>query len=146
MADKKSIRDEYFDLTGDAEGAYASLPDDSETFRFGENALQRAIDAIKEADPYGERPYIIDAIWQEGPMLGTTMGKAYDLSPQAGYASVMDNMGYADQARAFDEGIGKWVDYAKGKASAFGNLLHPSLNRNYGAAQGLIDYYIKGIK
>lgn len=145
MAGKKNIRDEYFDLTGDAEGAYASLPDDSETFRFGENALQRAIDAINAADPYGERPYIIDAIRQEGPMFGTTMGKAYELSPQAGYASVMDNMAYADEERTRKD-MGKWLDVAKGKASAFGNLLHPSLNRNYGAAQGLIDYYIKGIK
>lgn len=141
MDGKKHIRDVYFDLTGDAEGAYGTDPRNTEEFVYSDATIQRAIDMLGEQDPMGERPFMVEQIQRFGPRAGATAGLLYQMTPEAGEGAVADAMADFDHYRGL-EGSDKYAKMAKSGLIAAGNAMSPIPTRQYGAMKGLINYFM----
>jgi hypothetical protein len=134
-----NIREKYYFITGDKEGAYSPSEADQEGFKYSEDTLQRAID-IYENTTTGtdDKPFFRDQLKGFGPRAGATLGQMYPMSREAG----MNEMDIQiEKAKgAFGEEF-KPMDLLKALASGSTEAFQlPS--RRVGAMQGLLNFFM----
>lgn len=147
------IRDTYYNMTGDYEGAYGRNNDDRGDYIYSDDSLMRSIEALQGTQNFGERNAIGGMIDALGPRAGAYLGGAMaDVSPQSGYWGVndyisdfmnakADAMGTPDPAyKTYEGGRMGYGDMAKAAGGALSEVLNPSPTRSLGARYGLIEY------
>lgn len=133
------IREKYYFITGDKEGAYGPSETDQEGFKYSEDTLQRAID-IYENKTTGtdDKPFFMDQIEMFGPRAGATLGQMYPMSREAGMKEMDIQIERAKGA--FGEKF-KPMDLLKALASG-GSEAFQLPSRRVGAMQGLLKFFM----
>ena len=135
------IRDTYYSMTGDYEGAYGRNNDDRGDYIYSDDSLIQAIDAISGTQNLGEREAISGAIQNFGPRAGSVLGLgAAEGSPQAGYWGVENSLSDIVNAKAADDYSGRTMDMIKGAGGILSELTKISPARRMGAKYGLLEY------
>lgn len=133
------IREKYYFLTGDKEGAYGQSETDQEGFKYSEDTLQRALD-IYENTTTGtdDKPFFMDQIEMFGPRAGASLAQMYPISRQAGRDQMDTQIGKAKGA--FGEEF-KPLDLLKAIAAG-GSEVFQLPARRVGAMQGLLNFFM----
>lgn len=133
------IREKYYFITGDLEGAYGMSETDKEGFKYSENTLERALKTYEEMPSYSGKSFVRDQIESFGPRAGASFGAMYPMSPQSG----MDKMEIQIQkaTKAADPDEFKPIDLLKALGTGVygASILTPTPKR-IGALQGLLNY------
>ena len=133
------IREKYYFLTGDKEGAFGPSETDEEGFKYTEETLKRAID-IYENSTTGtdDKPFFMDQMEMFGPRAGASLAQMYPISRQAGRDQMDTQIERAKNA--FGEEF-KPLDLLKAiAAGGFEAFQLPA--RRVGAMQGLLNFFI----
>lgn len=135
------IRDIYYNMTNDYEGAYGRNEDRGD-YMYSEDSLVRAIDAIKGTQNFGEREVIKGSIDRLGPRAGSAIGRsAAMMSPSAGYWGAKDYLSDFLNAKGSAEPYPEQkMDMVKGFGGMLSEAFNPSQTRQMGARYGLIEY------
>lgn len=127
------IRDTYYNMTGDYEGAYGRNSDDRGGYIYSDDSLQRAVDAMQGTQNFGERNFIEWSVDKFGPRAGSFIGKRVGhMLPQAGYWSTENAL--SDRAYAEQDS-----DISNAQKTIATDLLSAS-PRSLGSAYGLLEY------
>ena len=133
------IREKYYFITGDKEGAYGPSETDQEGFKYTEDTLQRALGIYEnKAKELEEKTFFKDQLKGFGPRAGATLGQMYPMSREAG----MNEMDIQiERAKgAFGEEF-KPMDLLKALASG-GTEAFQLPSRRVGAMQGLLKFFM----
>lgn len=134
-----NIRERYFFVTGDKDGAFGSSETDQEGFKYSEETLQRALDIYDNTTTgTDDKSFFMDQIEMFGPRAGATLGRMYPMSRQAGIDQVDTQIEKAKNA--FGEEF-KPIDLLKALAAG-GSEVFQLPSRRVGAMQGLLNFFM----
>ena len=152
------IRDTYYNMTGDYEGAYGRNNDDRGDYIYSDDSLMRSIEALQGTQNIGERNVIGSAIERFGPRAGASIGRGMaSMSPQAGYWGMKDHI--SDFMNAYGDTRGQDPNFNQYEGERFGygdmakalgrgamEVFNPSQTRSMGAKYGLLEYLLGRLK
>jgi len=132
------VREKYYFITGDKEGAYGPSEANQEGFKYSEDTLQRALDIYENTATGEDKLFFRDQVKGFGPRAGATLGQMYPISREAG----MNEMDIQiERAKgAFGEEF-KPTDLLKALASG-GTEAFQLPSRRVGAMQGLLKFFM----
>ena len=127
------IREKYYFMTGDFDGAYGMMENDQEAFKYTENTLQRALDIYEDMVSGNEKMFFREQTDQFGPRAGATLAQMYPISRQAGRNEMDIQLQAASNA---DNNMDLLKAVAAGASGAFSLPM-----KRVGAMQGLLNFF-----
>lgn len=128
------IREKYYLITGDFDGAYGMMENDQEAFKFSENTLQRALDMYQGMDSGNEKMFFREQTDSFGPRAGASLAQMYPISRQAGRDQMDIQLQAATNA---NNPMDLLQAIAVGASGAFSLPM-----RRVGAMQGLLNFFM----
>lgn len=132
------IRKKYFDLTGDYDGAYGVAESGQEQFKYSDDSIMRALNALGGSDDYAERQFMAEQMTNYGPRAGSAIGQMYGMTPSAGQEYFEKSLADFKSARASDD-PDKYRQMMEAGGGLLNSIVMPVPTRQYGAMRGLFD-------